>query len=103
MNTSAAEDLGAFPSIQTVRFIKDLMSVGLSDGRIVSVPLAWYPKLATASQKQLKKFAISPSGYGIHWPDLDEDLSVYGFLLPQGRHVQSASTAAEPRKSYRGK
>ena len=100
MNISAAENLGDFPSIRNVHFTKDLMSVDLSDGRIVSVPLAWYPKLATANQKQLKKVEISPSGYGLHWPDLDEDLSVYGFLFPQGRHLQSFPSAAEPRKPY---
>src|SRR5436305_1465734 len=82
MRTSAAEDLGGLPSIRNVHFSKDLMEVALSDGRILSVPLAWYPRLATAKPKQLKRFEISPSGYGIHWPDLDEDLSVYGFLFP---------------------
>ena len=100
MRTSAAENLGEFPSIRTVQFSKDLMSVTLSDGRIVSVPLAWYPKLASANSKQLKKHVISPSGYGIHWPDLDEDLSVYGFLFPQGRSPHAIPQAAEPRKAY---
>jgi hypothetical protein len=84
MHTLAAEDLGGLPSILDVSFSKDLMSVDLSDGRIVSIPLVWYPKLASAKPKQLKHYEISPSGYGIHWPELDEDLSVYGFLFPQG-------------------
>jgi hypothetical protein len=84
MNISTAESLGSFPSILAVQFAKDLMNVSLSDGRIVSIPLAWYPKLATANSKQLRTYEISPSGYGIHWPQLDEDLSVYGFLFPQG-------------------
>ena len=84
MRTSTAEDLGSLPSILDVDFSKDLMTVSLSDGRILSVPLAWYPRLASAKPKQLKHYEITPSGYGIHWPDLDEDLSVYGFLFPQG-------------------
>ncbi len=84
MHISAAEEAGGLPSILDVSFLKDLMSVNLSDGRIISVPLAWYPRLASAKPKQLKRYEISPSGYGIHWPDLDEDLSVYGFLFPQG-------------------
>ena len=84
MRTSIAEDLGGLPSILDVDFSKDLMSVNLSDGRIISIPLAWYSRLAAAKPKQLKRYEISPSGYGIHWPDLDEDLSVYGFLFPNG-------------------
>ena len=94
MNTSTAEELGALAAIVSVRFQKDLMDVHLSDGRILSVPLAWYPRLAGAKTKQLKHFEISPGGYGIHWPDLDEDLSVYGFLFPRGllhfKETQSA-------------
>jgi len=100
MNISAAENLEAYPSIKTVQFTKNLMSVSLSDGRILSVPLAWYPKLASANLKQLKKYEISPSGYGIHWPLLDEDLSVYGFLFPHGQRFQAIPIAAEPRRNY---
>lgn len=84
MRVSTAEELGSLPTIVDVAFVKDLMQVSLSDGRILSVPLAWYPRLANAKPKQLKNFEISPGGYGIHWPDLDEDLSVYGFLFPRG-------------------
>ena len=70
------------PSITAVEFTKASMSVALSDGRTIIVPLAWYPRLATATRKDLERFEISPSGYGIHWPKMDEDLSVYGFLYP---------------------
>jgi len=70
------------PAILDLSFRKDVVDVSLSDGRIVSVPLAWYPRLAAAKKKELENFKISPSGYGIHWPDLDEDLSVKGFLFP---------------------
>src|SRR5882672_183366 len=97
MRTSAAEDLGGLPSILAVNFSRDLMDVSLSDGRIISVPLAWYPRLASAKPKQLKRYEISPSGYGIHWPDLDEDLSVYGFLFPQGSPSSSDIVADAPK------
>ncbi len=70
------------PMIRNVHFPKDELEVELSDGRRVSIPLAWYPRLAGATKKQLKHYEISPSGYGIHWPEVDEDLSVHGFLYP---------------------
>jgi len=81
MNTSIAEQIKV-PGIVTVKFSDEAMTVSLTDGRILSIPLAWYPRLSEATGKQLEKYEISPSGYGIHWPDLDEDLSVLGFLLP---------------------
>ena len=83
MNTSNLANEIYFPAIMEVGFRDDFMELTLSDGRILSVPLAWYPKLATADVKVLQDFELSPGGHGIHWPDLDEDLSVKGFLLPQ--------------------
>jgi hypothetical protein len=70
------------PGITGLKFHEDLMDVELDDGRTVSVPVAWYPRLARAKKSQLKHYQISPAGYGIHWPDIDEDLSVMGFLFP---------------------
>ena len=84
MNTSIAEQIKV-PGIVTVTFSDEAMTVSLTDGRIISIPLAWYPRLSEANRKQLENYEISPSGYGIHWPDLDEDLSVLGFLLPETR------------------
>jgi hypothetical protein len=52
----------------------------LADGRSISVPLAWYPRLLHALPEQRANFEISGGGYGIHWPDLDEDLSSEGML-----------------------
>ena len=52
----------------------------LSDGREISIPTSWFPRLANAKQSQLKKFVISPGGYGIHWPDIDEDISIKAFI-----------------------
>lgn len=81
-SSNLAHESTHFPSILGVTFAEEMMDVQLSDGRTISVPLAWYPRLVGATPSQLKNLAISPGGYGIHWPELDEDLSVKGFLLP---------------------
>jgi len=66
--------------VKDVRFTDDSMSVDLMDGRTISIPLAWYPRLADASPKQRMHWQVAGAGYGIHWPDLDEDLSTEGLL-----------------------
>jgi hypothetical protein len=81
------------PAIEKVGFKGRSLTVSLSDGRVLMVPLEWYPRLAMAGGKALRNFRISPAGYGVHWPDLDEDLSVVGFLYPQGL-FQRAKKAA---------
>jgi len=58
----------------------DELWVFLEDGRVLCVPISGYPRLARASKKQLQKFEWIGKGLGIHWPDLDEDLSIEGFL-----------------------
>ena len=58
----------------------DSLSVSLRDGRVISVPLAWYPRLLSATPAQRQNWKIAGGGYGIHWPDLDEDLSTEGLL-----------------------
>ena len=70
----------------------DSLSVSLKDGRTISVPLAWYPKLLHATPEQLNNWKIGGGGYGIHWPDLDEDLSTEGLLrgAPAPRHPAKA-------------
>lgn len=83
MNSSNLANELHFPSILQVGFREEFMDLTLSDGRLLSVPLAWYPKLASADSKALRHFEVSPGGYGVHWPSLDEDLSIKGFLLPQ--------------------
>jgi hypothetical protein len=85
MTTTTAETGIAMPVIRSVKYEKDALRVDLEDGRVLLVPLAWYPKLAGATKKQLHHCEISPAGYGIHWPDLDEDRSVHGFLYPGRR------------------
>ncbi len=68
------------PKIREVRVTEDTLSVDLEDGRTISVPLAWYPRLAYATPEERRRFEIVGAGYGIHWPDLDEDISVEGLL-----------------------
>ena len=63
-----------------VAFSTDELTVVLADGRRVSVPLAWFPRLLHASAEQLENYELLGEGVGIHWPDLDEDLSVAGLL-----------------------
>jgi len=67
--------------IMAVRIDDDSLTVDLADGRTVSTPLAWYPRLLHATTEQRLHFVISGAGFGIHWPELDEDLSVHGMLV----------------------
>ena len=71
---------GAGERIKAVRIDEDMLTVDLADGRTVSTPLAWYPRLLHATREQRDAFVISGAGFGIHWPDIDEDLSVQGML-----------------------
>lgn len=63
-----------------VRFDEHSLIVDLMDGRIISVPLAWYPRLFNATPEQRGRWEKCSGGYGIHWPDIDEDLSTEGLL-----------------------
>ena len=80
-------------SAKAVRFDDDSMWVHLDDGRIVAVPLAWFPRLLAATPAQRSQFELSPRG--IHWDALDEDISIDGLLaghrdLRHGRLVASS-------------
>ena len=66
--------------IKNVRVDAERLSVDLMDGRSVSVPLAWYPRLFRATPQQRAAWQIAGGGFGIHWPDIDEDLSVEGMV-----------------------
>ncbi len=72
--------LTADERVKHVSFTEDCISVDLMDGRTISAPLMWYPRLYHASANQLANWKISGGGYGIHWPDIDEDLSTEGLL-----------------------
>ena len=81
--------LKADERVADVNVTGDSLSVSLKDGRTISVPLAWYPRLLHATAEQLKNWKVTGGGYGIHWPDLDEDLSTEGLLrgAPAPRHT----------------
>lgn len=66
--------------IEFVRFENDLLVVELSDGRIVGTPIRWYPRLMQASAEQRGRWELLGPGIGVHWPDVDEDLSLDGML-----------------------
>jgi len=72
------------PLAQKVEFTDDDFVVSLVDGRKVMVPLVWFPRLSNASKSQLKNYELLGDGEGIHWPEIDEDLSVTGLL--RGSH-----------------
>ena len=79
-------------SAETVRFDDDTMWVGLSDGRTIGVPLAWFPRLLNASAEDRAAVQISP--FGLHWEALDEDVSIAGLLAGRGDQTGASASAA---------
>lgn len=78
---SILADLEISTRARSVRFEGERMIVTLIDDREISVPVAWYPRLAQAAPKQQNNWRLIGDGEGIHWPDVDEDLPVAGILL----------------------
>ena len=74
--------------VRDVRFDEATMSVELMDGRTITVPLAWYPRLLDAKPVDRANWQVAGAGYGLHWPNLDEDLSTEGLLrgVPAASH-----------------
>ncbi|MCZ2148503.1 MAG: DUF2442 domain-containing protein [Bryobacterales bacterium] len=70
----------AQPRAREIRITEDGLIVALADGRKLSVPLAWFPRLLAASPGQGRNFEILGEGEGIHWPEIDEDLGIAGLL-----------------------
>ncbi len=77
---STAASPSSDPRIQRVRVTKDQIIADLVDGRVISVPLAWSWRLSEATSAQRANFRLIGTGQGVHWPDVDEDLSVEGLL-----------------------
>jgi hypothetical protein len=76
-----------------VEVTDDTLSIDLEDGRSVSVPIGWYPRLANGTPAERANLQISGAGYGVHWPDLDEDIGVDGLLL--GKHSSESPSSFE--------
>src|SRR5437588_10090930 len=97
--------LGADERVAKVKITKDTLSVALQDGRTITVPLAWYPRLFNATAAQRKNWRVAGGGYGIHWPGLDEDLSTEGLLrgapAPRPRPVEGADDGTSRRTKRR--
>lgn len=77
--------------VKDVRFGDDALIVDLQDGRTISMPLAWYPRLLAATPEQRANWRVAGGGFGIHWPDVDEDLSTEGLLHGAPASPRSAS------------
>ncbi len=78
---------------QKVVFTEDSFIVYLNDGRSISVPLVWYPRLFNATRQELENYELIGDGEGIHWPDLDEDMSIEGILA--GRRSGESQSSLE--------
>ncbi len=81
MNTSTVET--QTPTATRVQVSDDTLSVDLSDGRTISVPIAWYPRLSHGTAEQRNHYRLIGNGRGIHWPNFDEDISVENLLAGQ--------------------
>lgn len=88
--------------IVNVSCTQDSVCAALADGRTICAPLAWFPRLLHATPEQLSRFQIAGAGYGIHWPEIDEDVSVEGLLrgAPASRRSPSHATGTpSPNKT----
>ena len=83
---STVASVGNDPRIQKVRVTKDQIIADLVDGRVISVPLAWSWRLSEATPAQRANFRLIGAGQGVHWPDVDEDISVEGLLHGSPAH-----------------
>ncbi len=81
------------PLAQSVSMSDDTLTVGLVDGRSISVPIAWFPRLAHGAPAERENFRFIGRGAGIHWPDLDEDISVENLL--------SGARSGESQQSFK--
>jgi hypothetical protein len=96
--------LAADERVAAVEITDDTLTVSLMDGRVISVPLVWYPRLLNATARQRKNWQLAGAGYGIHWPDIDEDLSTEGLLrgAPAPRQAPPKRPASAAKKKSRG-
>ncbi len=102
MNISTVEV--RVPDAEDVTVTEDTLTAELSDGRTISVPLAWYPRLVNATEEERGNWRLIGGGQGIHWPDLDEDVSVEGLLAgrPSSESQQSLQRWLQTKQAGRG-
>lgn len=88
------------PYINRVVIADDTISFDLDDGRTISVPIAWFPRLLNASQEERNRWRLMGKGRGVHWDDIDEDISIEGILAghPSGESRSSLRKWLESRK-----
>ena len=104
MSTSLAELTEIkLPAAQDVVVTECALTVNLDDGRTISAPLAWYPRLVHATTEERNNWRISGAGWGMQWPDLDEDISVKGLIAgnPSGESQTSFQRWLEGRVKAR--
>lgn len=89
------------PNAENVTITEDTLSVNISDGRTISVPLAWFPRLLQSTKEERNNWRLIGKGRGIHWEDIDEDISVEGLLAgrPSGESQSSFKKWLERRSS----
>jgi hypothetical protein len=90
------------PYAEGITVTEDTLSVDLSDGRTISVPLAWFPRLLCASSEERNNWRLIGKGHGIHWEDMDEDISIEGLLAgkPSGESQESFKKWLNSRPSH---
>jgi len=90
------------PSAIDVHVTDDTLTVDLSDGRSISVPVSWFPRLIQATESERKNWRLIGKGHGIHWEDIDEDISIEGLLAgrPSGESQASLKRWLQSRKAH---
>ena len=102
MNSSTAET--HVPTAARVEVNDDTLCLELSDGRTISVPVAWYPRLSHGTAQERNHWRLIGNGRGVHWPDLDEDISVENLLAgkPSGESQSSFKRWLDQRQGRKG-
>ena len=95
MNTVVSE----MPRITAIEVTDEIITARLADGRTISVPLAWSWRMSEATQEQRDHYEFIGNGLGVHWPDVDEDISAIGMLA--GSPARPTKAAPQPQRSPR--
>lgn len=85
--------LTSLPKIVQVQVSDDSITVDLDDGRTIAIPIGWYPRIAYGTDAERQHIQIAGAGFGLHWPDLDEDIGVEGLILGK-KSTESATSLA---------